>query len=219
MENRFLVKQTFLQTEFTGLSVNSVDQMMEMLPKVPIESILYHATNYFFSDDELDKFEDLNDFASWARAQLRDPALVEELNLVSLNHRTNLEAFRDEILEQFRYFAKKKKNSGMTNNLDSFYFSRWRIFQLSTGLELTEINDLKSHLNDLSKPSLYYYFIMTPRLNVHNYVQANDLISWIEHLTRSTNLINFTQLIPLKQSFSEFKEEIITILDNREISN
>ena len=171
-----------LTTISLGRSAHNLRELRDWVAVVPVQSISHH----FFETLLRPGFDDpeyRNDFAVWARRQLRDDVVAERLGAIEpLEHET-LESVRQVVLDIIEDRLAETLHVPVAAPGQEFYFLRSQQVILDTGEQAATPADLAAQIPTLPTGSIYYHFVegrKRPPLRI------DDFSTWLESWGPST---------------------------------
>lgn len=171
-----------LTTLSLGRSAHNLRELRDWVSVVPAQSLSHH----FYETVLRPGFDDpeyRNDFAVWARRQLRDDVVAERLGGLDALEYDSLEALRQVVLDIIEDRLAETLYVPVAAPGQEFYFLRSQQVILDTGLRATTPADLAALIRTLPTGSIYYHFVegrKRPPLRV------DDFSSWLESWGPST---------------------------------
>jgi len=159
----------------TGVRSQNLKELRDQLSTIHPESIYYH----FWAKKLRPSFEEPeynNDFASWAYSGLHDSKLAERLSLINPGMFSDTEDLRRKLIEVADLSLKENNSTLDTKQGEQFQFIRSEIVVFDTQHIISNPEELKDLLPNLSLGGIYYHFIDSKRMSDNT---ANDISSWL----------------------------------------
>ncbi|MGH7857231.1 MAG: DUF5752 family protein, partial [Candidatus Binatia bacterium] len=120
--------------EMLGKRANDVQELLDTLEEIPVDSIYFHTHSYFLRHPYI-AGPYPNDFANWAAIQVRDRVLGERLAVVDPFEIGDLEALRTELIT---ILDDHLSSVGFVPRVvygEPFYFMQSRVLAVPTGVK------------------------------------------------------------------------------------
>lgn len=163
MSMPFAVKDCTLITRMAGISTAmNLRELQERIRICPEECLFHHFCETVirptFDDPEFH-----NDFAIWARRQLRDRVLAERLGIINPYRLNSLEELREVVLDILEERLSEVHHIPWAPAGQEFQFMRAVTVVFDTGMKLRTPEDLHTQLPHMSHGSIYYHFVEARR--------------------------------------------------------
>jgi uncharacterized protein DUF5752 len=165
-----------LTTLSLGRSAHNLRDLRDWVAEVPAPSISHHFHESLLRPG-FDDPEYRNDFALWARRQLRDEVLAERLAGIDPLEHPDLESLRHHLLEVLEDRLAEISFIPAAPPGQEFHFLRSQKVILDTGLRAATPGELASLLPRLPPGSVYYHFIEGRRRPP---LRVDDFSAWLE---------------------------------------
>lgn len=206
----FAIKDCALAGIATGRRAQDLRELRDHLRDVHPGAIYYHLWGGLlrprFDDPEYN-----NDFASWARHSLRDPALAERLAVIDPGRFPDLEALRQELLETIEERLDEIDHPHFSQHEQQFHFTRAQVVVFDTGRRFTTPAELAHSAGELSPGSIFYHVIDARRRLPGG---TDDFRLWIEGFGRRYDGLcaRLAALDPYFLSLTELRTQIARAL-------
>lgn len=154
----FAVKDCALIAIATGRRAATCGEFLDHLRSVDGASLYYH----FWGGLLQPRFEEReynNDFAAWARHELRDFVLAERLALVDPTQYGDIEALRRELIEVIEERLDETDLLSWMRAAHPFTFVRSQIVVFDTRRRMATPRQMAETLGSFSAGSVFYHFI------------------------------------------------------------
>lgn len=162
--------------EMLGRRANDVQELLEALEELPVDSIYFHTHSYFLRHP-LIAGPYPNDFANWAAIQVRDRVLGERLAVLDPFELGDLEALRSEIISILDDHLSEVKSVPRVIHGDSFYFMQSRILAVPAGVRARSLGEFCGALESVDASAVYYHVFDAMARKTK---RRNDFVGWIE---------------------------------------
>ena len=142
--------------EMLGKRANDIQELLDSLEEVPVDSIYFHTHSYFLRHAYI-AGPYPNDFANWVAIQVRDRVLGERLAVVDPFQIGDLEALRTELIS---IIDDHISSVGFVPRIyfgEPFYFMQSRILAVPTGMKARSLSELTELLERLDSSSIYFH--------------------------------------------------------------
>jgi hypothetical protein len=142
--------------EMLGKRANDVQELLDSLEEVPVDSIYFHTHSYFLRHPYI-AGPYPNDFANWAAIQVRDRVLGERLAVVDPFEVGDLEALRTELIS---IIDDHLSTVGFVPRIffgEPFYFMQSRILAVPTGVKARSLEEFTEVLERVDASSIYFH--------------------------------------------------------------
>jgi hypothetical protein len=206
----FLVRDCALIALATGRKANHLPEFRRDLAEVDASSIYHH----FWGGLLQPRFEEReynNDFAAWVRHGIHDGVLAERLAALDPAPFTDMEALRQELLEQVDARLDEAEYLSWTRATQQFEFLSSQIVVLNTGRELHAPRDLLRAVPEMSTGSIFYHFIDARRRTADG---SDDFSGWLGALgDRCASLCAALQGVdPYFGSLTDLRARLVRVL-------
>jgi hypothetical protein len=142
--------------EMLGRRANDVQELLDGLEEVPVDSIYFHTHSYFLRHPYI-AGPYPNDFANWAAIQVRDRVLGERLAVIDPFEVGDLEALRNEIMS---ILDDHLSHVGYVPRVvfgETFFFMQSRILAVPAGVKARTLVEFVEGLERVDASALYYH--------------------------------------------------------------
>ncbi|MFP4084957.1 MAG: DUF5752 family protein [Desulfonatronovibrio sp.] len=157
-EHTFALKDCALIAIATGRRASTLTELRNHLRDVRIDSVYHHfwggLLGVSFEESEFN-----NDFATWCRKHLNEPALGEQLSVIDPVEHKDLENLRLELLDIIDTRLDENEVSQFLRASRPFDFLRSLLVIFDTEKRLKRPEDLARILPELTTGSIFYHFI------------------------------------------------------------
>jgi hypothetical protein len=162
--------------EMLGRRANDVQELLEALEEIPLDSIYFHTHSYFLRHPQI-AGPYPNDFANWAAIQVRDRVLGERLAVLDPFELGDLEALRMEIISILDDHLSEVKSVPRVVYGESFYFMQSRILAVSAGIRARSLDEFRDALEKVDASAIYYHVFDAISRKTK---RRNDFVGWLE---------------------------------------
>jgi small-conductance mechanosensitive channel len=199
-------------TELTGLSAKNLNELVELLKKVP-ESVIYYHTHRFLEQHHYLTPEPTNDFAMWVSDTLGDDILGERLASVDTFQFTTLDALRERLVgitEEYLTTAQHKREA---SSGEEFYFMKSISFILPTPYLVHDLREFLETLRIISVSSLYFH-VYESRLRLGR--AENDFSFWLQNSMDESELAaEIGRVDPYTYTLEGLRSALIHLIEKR----
>lgn len=196
--------------EMLGRRANDVQELLDALEEIPLDSIYFHTHSYFLRHPYI-AGPYPNDFATWAAIQVRDRVLGERLAVVDPVEFQDLEALRNEIIS---ILDDHLSDVGWVPRVffgEAFYFMQSRILPVPSGVKARTLAEFRSALEQIDASSVYYH-VFEPLARKGR--RRSDFATWIdESLGRAELAARFAAVNPYATSLEGLRNRLIRLCD------
>ena len=198
----------------TGLKASNVEELLDLIKKVPGSSIYYH-THHFLQQHEYLSPEPPNDFAHWIASVLNEEVLGERIASIDTIKYPSIRALRNEIIRIIEDHIEKnpKTKERFASDNRVFHFIKSSSFVLPTSYVAATLKDFLEILKKISLDSIYFH-IFEARLRLDK--ETNDFSFW---LGTSLSEIDLAQKImsldPYTFTMEDLRRRIIELAEER----
>jgi hypothetical protein len=195
--------------EMLGKRANDVQELLDHLEEVPLDSIYFHTHSYFLRHPYI-AGPYPNDFANWAAIQVRDRVLGERLAVVDPFEIGDLEALRSELIS---ILDDHLSTVGFVPRVffgEPFFFMQSRILAVPTGVKARSLREFAAELERVDASSIYYHVFDARARKGRG---RTDFETWIEEglglpeLARLLGRVN-----PYTWSLEELRERLAELV-------
>ncbi len=202
----FAIKDCALISIATGFKAADLDDLLDNLQRVNLDSIYHHFWGGLLSP-RFEQREFNNDFAGWVRHSLLEPVLAERLAAVDPGQISDLEELRQELVDIIEERMDESENSRWLRGRRQFEFLRSQLVVFDTRLTLERPEELLDVAERLSTSSIFYHFIDSRR---RLSACCDDFSHWLGGFgTQYDDLCReLTAIDPFFSSLSQTREEL-----------
>lgn len=196
----------------TGEKAQNLRELRDQLKNIHPSCLFYHfwgsLLHPHFDDPEFQ-----NDFAVWARHNLHDSKISEQLSLIDPNVFEDIEDVRRELIEVVEERLSESEHVPWAKTGQEFHFIRSQIVIFDTGVSYKDPKDLLKVIPGMSLGSIFYHFIDARRRTPD---KRNDFSVWLtgfgdEYQELITNL---DKIDPYFTSLNDLRHEIDFVFHN-----
>ena len=142
--------------EMLGRRANDVQELLDALEEIPVDSIYFHTHSYFLRHPYI-AGPYPNDFANWAAIQVRDRVLGERLAVIDPFEVADLEALRSEIISILEDHLAHVGSVPRVVFGETFYFMQSRILAVPAGVKARSLLEFTEGLERVDTSAIYYH--------------------------------------------------------------
>lgn len=201
-------------TELTGLKASTLDELLDLLRKVPGSSI-YHHTHRFLQQHQYLSPEPPNDFAYWVTESLGEIELGERLASIDTVQYSTIRALRTKIISTIEDYIKL---AGLAKERfarvgEEFHFMKSVSFILPTNYVAHDLREFKEILEKVTIDSIYFH-VFEARLRLER--GTNDFSFWIESSLGEKALARqIARLDPYTRTLDNLRKTLIQLIEAR----
>lgn len=176
MPGPFRFMDCAITTLALGRSAQNLRELRHAIAEIPLQSLSHH----FYESLLLPVFDDpeyRNDFAVWARRQLRDNSLAERLGAIDPMEFQNLEDLRQHLLDVIEDRLAESPTLLSTAPGHEFHFLTSKRVILDTGRVAETPADMAARLPRIPTGSVYYHFVESRRRPPP---RVDDFSAWLQ---------------------------------------
>jgi hypothetical protein len=159
----------------TGEKAQNLRELRDQLKNIHPGCLFYHfwggLLNPHFDDPEFQ-----NDFAVWAKHNLHDSKISEQLSLIDPNVFKDIEDVRKELIEVIEERLSESEHVPWVKTGQEFHFIRSQTVIFDTGVSYKDPRDLLEVIPNMSLGSIFYHFIDSRRRTSD---KRNDFSVWL----------------------------------------
>jgi hypothetical protein len=196
-----------------GRRAADVQELLEGLEEVPLDSIYFHTHSYFLRHPYI-AGPYPNDFANWAAIQLRDRVLGERLAVIDPFEVADLEALRNEVVTILDDHLSHVGSVPRVVFGELFYFMQSRILAVPAGVKARTLFEFRDALERIDASAVYYHvFDAMARKGK----RRSDFTIWIEDSLGMRELASrFTALNPYASSLEGLRGRLVKLCEAAE---
>ncbi|HET9481665.1 MAG TPA: DUF5752 family protein [Candidatus Polarisedimenticolia bacterium] len=172
----FEVKDCALITLALGRTAQNLLELRERITAVPAES-LYHHIYHTLLRPTFDDPEFRNDFALWARRELHDHHLAEQLGVIDPADFEDLESLRQGLLDVIEGRLAEIDHVPFASPGGEFQFMRSQVVVFSDGRRASTPGELAELIPRLEAGCIFFHFIEARRRPP---LRVDDFSAWLE---------------------------------------
>ena len=202
----FSLKNCDLISIATGRKALTLSELRDHIRSVSIDSIYHHFWGGLMSA-RFEEREFNNDFAFWCRRHLHEPALAEKLAVIDPVGHLDLEALREEILENIEEKLDESESVRWLHATRPFEFIRSQLVIFDTGTQLSHPHELAEVMPDMPTGSIFYHFIDARRRLEGG---ENDFSYWLACFGEPYELMRqkLSEIDPFFSSLTQVRDEL-----------
>lgn len=207
---RFFTKMHL--SELTGLRAGTLEQLLELLRKVP-GSCIYHHTHRFLQQHLYLNPEPPNDFSYWVSGILGENELGEQLASIDTVQFPNIRALREEIVKTVADYleAHPKSKQRFARDGEEFQFIKAVSFVFPTQYVARTIPEFVSALKSVSVDSIYFH-MFEAKLRLEK--GANDFSRWFEaSMNDPARAAAIARIDPYTRTLEDLRAVLISIAE------
>jgi hypothetical protein len=162
--------------EMLGRRAADVQELLDGLEEVPLDSIYFHTHSYFLRHPYISGPYP-NDFANWAAIQLRDRVLGERLAVIDPFEMGDLEALRNELVTILDDHLSHVGSVPRIVYGELFFFMQSRILAVPAGIRARTLTEFREGLERVDSSAVYFHVLAAL---TRKGKRRNDFASWIE---------------------------------------
>jgi small-conductance mechanosensitive channel len=170
--------------ELTGLKARNLQELSNILKKVP-DSVIYYHTHHFMEEHQYLIPELSNDFSTWVRDALDNDLLAERLANLNIFEYKNLETFKDKLVSIIEDYIARNHFQREAVDGREFYFMKSVSVILPTTYAAHDLREFVEVLRKISPSSLYFH-VFESRLRLNQ--ESNDFSNWLEKSMEEVDL-------------------------------
>jgi len=159
-----------------GRRAADVQELLDGLEEVPLDSIYFHTHSYFLRHPYISGPYP-NDFANWAAIQLRDRVLGERLAVIDPFEVGDLEALRNELVTLLDDHLSHVGSVPRVVYGELFFFMQSRILAVPAGIKARTLTEFREGLERVDSGAVYFHGIAAM---ARKGKRRNDFAAWIE---------------------------------------
>ena len=198
----------------TGLKASNIEELLELIRRVPGSSIYYH-THHFLQQHEYLSPEPPNDFAHWITNVLNEEVLGERIASIDTIKYPSIRALRNEIVriieEHVERNPRTKERFAARNRV--FHFIKSASFVLPTPHVAATLKDFVDMLKEVTLDSIYFH-MFEARLRLDK--ETNDFSFWLGTSLSEIELAEkIMSLDPYTFTMEDLRRKIIELAEER----
>ena len=211
MIDPFAVKDCALIAIATGERAHNLRELRDRLETTRPGCIYHHFWGGLLRPS-FDDPEYQNDFAVWAYHGLHDRFLAERLALIDPTELADMEELRRELIEIIEERLDENELVPWASAHQQFHFIRSQIIVFDTRIRISEPEELKGHISQLTVGSIFYHFVDARRRTAN---RSDDFSEWLKGFGNSYNklLEQIAALDPYFKSLTELRSQLSQIVE------
>jgi len=211
MIDPFAVKDCALIAIATGERAHNLRELRDRLETTRPGCIYHHFWGGLLRPS-FDDPEYQNDFAVWAYHGLHDRFLAERLALIDPTELADMEELRRELIEIIEERLDENELVPWASAHQQFHFIRSQIIVFDTRIRISEPEELKGHIPQLTVGSIFYHFVDARRRTAN---RSDDFSEWLKGFGNSYNklLEQIAALDPYFKSLTELRSQLSQIVE------
>lgn len=201
-------------SELTGLRASNLEQLNELIKRVP-GSCIYHHTHRFLQQHQYLSPEPPNDFAYWATQALGEKELGEKLVSIDTIQFSTIRSLRDKIVKTIDEHLRDNLSAKLkfAHAGEEFHFIKAISFILPTNYIVYDLGEFTDVLQKITIDAIYFH-IFEARLRLEK--GDNDFSNWIETSIGDKELADeISRLDPYTYTLEDLRKTIIKITKKR----
>jgi Family of unknown function (DUF5752) len=162
--------------EMLGRRAADVQELLDGLEEVPLDSIYFHTHSYFLRHPYI-AGPYPNDFANWAAIQLRDRVLGERLAVIDPSEVGDLEALRNELVTILDDHLAHVGSVPRVVYGELFFFMQSRILAVPAGIKARTLTELREGLGRVDSSAVYFHVLAAL---TRKGKRRSDFAAWID---------------------------------------
>ncbi len=199
--------------EMLGRRANDVQELLESLEEVPVDSIYFHTHSYFLRHPYI-AGPYPNDFANWAAIQVRDRVLGERLAVIDPFEFGDLQALRNELITILDDHLSHVGAVPRVVYGEMFYFMQSRILAVPAGVKARTLTEFREGLERVDASSVYFHvFDVMARKGR----KRGDFAVWLDEALGLKELAaRFAALNPYATSLEGLRGRLVRLCEGAE---
>ena len=144
--------------EMLGRRAADVQELLDGLEEVPLDSIYFHTHSYFLRHPYI-AGPYPNDFANWAAIQLRDRVLGERLAVIDPFEVGDVEALRNELVTILDDHLSHVGSVPRVVYGELFFFMQSRILAVPAGIKARTLTEFREGLERVDSSAVYFHVL------------------------------------------------------------
>lgn len=201
-------------SELTGLRATTIEQLLDLIKKVPGSSI-YHHTHRFLQQHQYLSPEPPNDFAYWVTEVLGEDELGERLASIDTVQYSTIRDLRNKIVETIDDYLKNNPLAKLkfAREGEEFHFIKSISFILPTDYVVYNLREFADALRKVTVDSIYFH-IFEARLRLEK--GNNDFSNWIENSIGDKELADeISRLDPYTHTMEGLRDIILNLIESK----
>jgi hypothetical protein len=205
MSKAFKFKTELWIAVYTGVKVQSLQEFIEALRVIDIDSVFYHIYINMFNYHNMPVYYP-NSFAYWLYKN-NFLFLAEKLSSIDPLEISDLEELRKKILE----ILEKNYPGEPGQKLIPFYFVKAEREIIDCGMVAETMEEFIKGIKESSINSLFYHLVTS---KIQKKAPVNDYSAWLLSIGETSKANLLSQIDVYNHTLYEIKNKIIKILEN-----
>jgi Family of unknown function (DUF5752) len=199
--------------EMLGRRAADVQELLEGLEEVPLDSIYFHTHSYFLRHSYI-AGPYPNDFANWAAIQLRDRLLGERLAVIDPFEVGDLEALRNEMVTILDDHLSHVGSVPRVVFGELFFFMQSRVLAVPAGIKARSLAEFRDGLERVDASAIYFHVFDAMARKGR---RRSDFAVWIEDGLGMRELAaRFAAVNPYATSLEGVRKRLISLCEQAE---
>src|SRR3990167_8258642 len=201
-------------SELTGLRADTLEELLDLIKKVPDPSI-YHHTHRFLQQHQYLSPEPPNDFAYWVMSVLGENELGERLASIDTIQYLTIHSLREKIAATIEDYLNEnpRAKSKFAGSGSEFHFIKSVSFILPTNYIATDLKEFAQILKKVTIDSIYFH-IFEARLRLEK--KTNDFSNWVETSLGDKQLADkIAKMDPYTYTLEDLRKNVIKLVEKR----
>jgi hypothetical protein len=196
----------------TGEKAQNLRELRDKLKTIHPGCLFYHfwggLLNPHFDDPEFQ-----NDFAVWAKHNLHDSKISEQLSLIDPNILENIDDVRGALIEIIEERLSESEHVPWVKTGQEFHFIRSQTVIFDTGVSYNDPKDLLDVIPNISLGSIFFHFIDSRRRTPD---KRNDFSVWLAGFgdTYKELIEDLDKIDPYFTTLSDLRHDINGVFQN-----
>jgi hypothetical protein len=196
----------------TGEKAQNLRELRDKLKNIHPGCLFYHFWGGLLNP-HFDDLEFQNDFAVWAKHNLHDSKISEQLSLVDPNIFKDIEEVRQELIEIIEERLSESEHVPWVKTGQEFHFIRSQTVIFDTGVSYLDPRDLVEAIPNISLGSIFFHFIDARRRTPD---KRNDFSVWLAGFgdTYKELIEDLDKIDPYFTTLNDLRHEIDNVFHN-----
>ncbi len=196
-----------------GRRAADVQELLEGLEEVPLDSIYFHTHSYFLRHPYI-AGPYPNDFANWAAIQLRDRVLGERLAVIDPFEAGDLEGLRNEVVTILDDHLSHVGSVPRVVFGEHFFFMQSRILAVPAGIKARTLSELREGLARVDAGAIFFHVFDALARKGR---RRSDFAVWIEDgLGMKELAARFAAVNPYATTLERVRRRLIALCEDVE---
>jgi uncharacterized protein DUF5752 len=199
--------------EMLGRRAADVQELLDGLEEVPLDSIYFHTHSYFLRHPYI-AGPYPNDFANWTAIQLRDRVLGERLAVIDPFEVGDVEALRNELVTILDDHLSHVGSVPRVVYGELFFFMQSRILAVPAGIKARTLTEFREGLERVDSSAVYFHVLASMTRKGR---RRSDFAAWIEEgLGRKDLAARVAGVNPYASSLEGVRRQLIALCEDAE---